>query len=133
MTLSGYSGAAYEIAKELRSLLLQDDYAGILAQLPSDASQRLDDLRRESPDVLRKIVTATPRERPKALQPLTIDQRFWAIAAAAQMAFEASEVLQEAKNLLVPGASYRDMIWDVHEVLQAQYRSEEADWPFPER
>lgn len=131
MSLSSYARAAYNIGEELRDLLRDKAFEPFLEALSLHSPDRLFELRRAEKDLVRDLATLAPKPRQKRLSKLSVEQQFWAIAAAAQTAFEAAAVLDAAEVHLRPGGAYRSMIGEVQQVLEAQYDSPEATWPFP--
>lgn len=131
MSLSGYSSAAYNVGEELRSMLRDEAYEPLLAQLSKQSLRELNAFERDAGPLVEKIATALPAQRRKLLDKLPLDRRFWAISAAAKMAYEAAAVLEAASLELQPGQTYRAMIGSVQTVLTAPYLSPEYLWPWP--
>jgi len=131
MSLSSYSRAAYNIGEDLRAMLRDEAYEPWLSQLSARSVQDLDAFLRREVVLVERLATAQPAPRRKMLDKLTLDQRFWAISAAARMAYEAAAVLDAAELELRPGGSYRAMIGSVQTVLVAPYLSAEFLWPWP--
>ncbi|HBD91783.1 MAG: hypothetical protein A2092_12065 [Rhodobacteraceae bacterium GWE1_64_9] len=131
MSLSSYSRAAYNIGEELRALLRDEAYGPFLASLSASSALTVCEFRRDNVELVRKVATAQPKPRLKHLDKLPVEARFWTIAAAAQMAFEASAVIDAAEIHLRTGGSYRSMIAEAEQVLLAPHSREEVDWPFP--
>lgn len=131
MSLSAYAREAYRIGEEFREMLREQDYAPLLAQISKASMRDLLDFQRAESELVEKLATATPAQQKKLLANLPPERRFWAIASAAQMAFEAAAVIDSAEIELRPGGSYRSMIGAVQTVLSAPYLSERYAWPFP--
>jgi hypothetical protein len=133
MSLSAYSRAAYNTGEDLRDMLREEVYEPLLAGLSLHSPHELHDVRYANRTLVREVATSAPAKRRKALAKLPVETQFWVIAAAAQMAFEAAAVIDAAELRLRPGGPYREMIWDAQMVLEAQYDSPDAEWPFPTR
>lgn len=131
MSLSSYSRHAFHVGEELRQMLRAEAYEPLLAQLSSRAIRDLAAFERAEGALIEKVATSAPAPRQKLLDKLPLEKRFWTIAVAAQMAFEATAVLDAAELELRPGGSYRAMIGAVQTVLQAPHLSEDYLWPFP--
>jgi|GEM_PF-6432300 len=131
MSLSNYSKAAASVGEELRDMLRAPEYGDMLDALSLDALRTLADFRAANDAAVQSIATATPKPRQALLRKLDQTQRFWAIAAAAQVAFEASAMLYEADICLQPGGPYRQMIGTAQAVLDAVHEHPDALWPFP--
>lgn len=131
MSLSSYARYAYNVGEELREMLREETYEPLLAQLSEKSPLDLAAFERQEAALVERIASAQPAQRRKMLDKLPVDRRFWAIAAAAQMAYEAAAILDAADLELRPGGPYRQMIRSVQTVLIAPYRSPEYLWPFP--
>jgi hypothetical protein len=131
MSLSSYSRHAWNVGQELRDMLRDEAYQPLLTRLSSRSVQDLAAFSRRDPLLVERIATAQPAPRRKMLDKLTLEDRFWMLAAAAQMAFEAAAVLEAADLELRPGGSYRAMIGSVQTVLAAPYLSDDYLWPWP--
>lgn len=131
MSLSGYSSAAQNVGEDFRSMLRHEDYEPLLARLSLRSLQELAALRKAEPVLLERIATAAPAQQKKLLDKLPLERRFWAISAAAQIAFEAAAVLDAVSRELQPGQAFRAMIGSVQTVLDATYLSPDCLWPWP--
>lgn len=131
MSLSSYPRYAYGVGEELREMLRGEAYEALIAQLSAQSLRALAAFARDEAVLVERIATAQPAQRQKMLAKLPTDRRFWAISAAAQMAYEAAAVLDSAELELRPGGSYRSMIGSVQSVLLAPYQSPEYLWPWP--
>lgn len=133
MSLSSYSRAAYNIGEELRAMLRDELYEPMLARLSLASLRELDAFLSREIVLVERIATSAPAQRQKMLDKLPPDRRFWAIAAAARMAYEAAAVLDSAELELRPGGPYRAMIGSVQTVLAAPHLSPDYLWPWPSR
>ncbi|WP_372069675.1 hypothetical protein P7L75_09480 [Tistrella mobilis] len=131
MSLSSYARHARNDGWELRAMLHDEAYEPLLAGLSQDSVLKLSEFRRVEDDLVEQVATAQPAKRRKILEKLPLEKRFWTIAAAAQMAFEAAEILSAVDIELRPGGSYRDMVGSVQRVLDAPYLNDDYLWPFP--
>lgn len=131
MSLSTYSRNAYSVGTNLRLELLAEEYEPFLGQLSDRSPSLLTAFARANVALIERVATAAPARQRQILEKLTVEQRFWTIAAAAQMAFEAAAVLDAVDEHLVPGCGYREMIGRAHDVLCAPYQNEDCGWPFP--
>ena len=131
MSLSTYSRNAHGIATNLRLELLAEEYEPFLRQLSDRSPAVLAAFAHASVVLVERVATESPARQRQILKKLTPEQRFWTIAAAAQMAFEAAAVMDAVERHLVPGCSYREMIGRAHDVLCAPHMDEDCEWPFP--
>ncbi|QQM29077.1 hypothetical protein JET14_12085 [Martelella lutilitoris] len=131
MSLSAYSQYAHSVGTNLRLELLAEEYEPFLAKLSVRSRLDLNAFVRENVVLIEKVATSTPKRQHQLLSALSTEQRFWTIAAAAQMTFEASALLSAVELHLVPGCGYRDMIGYAQDVLCAADMDEDYLWPFP--
>lgn len=131
MSLSRYASAARDVGEALTALLRDEEYEPCLHLLTEDAEVDLAVFVRDNNALVKKLATASPAQQKKILNKLSLEQRFWTIAGAAQMAYEAFAVLSKADIYLQPSGSYRNMIGDVQSVLIAPYECPQYEWPFP--
>lgn len=133
MSLSGYANAAYGIGEELRDLLRENEaFEPLLAELSPDVRLTLAKFHKDNLLLVDKVASEPPAKRRRILEKLPLETQFWAIACAAQMAFEAHAVLRRADTEMRPGVqSYRGMILAVQDVLGAPHEEPNCQWPFP--
>lgn len=132
MSLLEHADAAQERGHKLIDLFYEDEiYAPQIASLSKASETALRSFRDEHHDVVAKVAAATLAEGKALLADAPPEDRFWLIAAAAQMAFETAAILRAVDRELRPTQPPQHMIGSVQKVLNAPQADENYLWPFP--
>ncbi|MBO9479327.1 hypothetical protein J7382_17415 [Shimia sp. R11_0] len=122
---------AHDIGCELRAHLDVDRFSGILPCSSEDALQFLAEWRIHSREDALEL-TSLPRQAwGNFIEEMTLEQQFWTIAVAAQLAFEAAATLRQIdadSNSAVPSVG---IVKRMQALLHAAHIDPEAQWPFP--
>ncbi|MCY1704416.1 hypothetical protein [Pannonibacter sp. SL95] len=138
MYVSASANAAAGVAHELQDLLAREEFQPFLAPLGAAGSAAAAQgslyatFRSQAP-LLKEVLGAPPPGRTKRLARLPLEQRFWVIAAAAEMAFQAADVLETLHRTEIchPLKPRADLIAAAYDVMTAPLRRRHYMWPFP--
>lgn len=132
MPLSEHADAAEERGYKLIDLFYEHEtYPSQVDTFLQDPDTALRLFRAENRDLVEQVAAAPLAEGKTLLAELSMEDQFWLIAAAAQMAFETAAILRAVDRELRPAQPHNHMIRSVQKMLNAPQTDRNYLWPFP--
>lgn len=121
----------HEIGCELRAQMGADKFAGILPCSAEDALQFLAEWKIHSREDALALISLPRKGWDAFLEEMSIEQQYWTLAVAAQLAFEAAAVRHQTEVATRDVEVSPEIVKRMQATSHTTHFAPEAEWPFP--